>query len=91
MPPRQLGGWQSFRSGPPGQFRMERRRSSAEVIGKSSHHPPSRGRRGSYELTNANDQAIRRSGVEFIDQNGGGPGVRLRIALPTADDEIGTM
>lgn len=33
-------------------------------------------------LTTANDQAIRRAlesaGVEFIDENGGGPGVRLR-------------
>ncbi len=33
-------------------------------------------------LTRVNDQAIRRvleaAGVEFIDANGGGPGVRLR-------------
>ena len=33
-------------------------------------------------LTTANDQTIRRAlelaGVEFIDENGGGPGVRLR-------------
>jgi hypothetical protein len=33
-------------------------------------------------LTPANDAAIRRAlevaGVEFIDENGGGPGVRLR-------------
>ena len=33
-------------------------------------------------LTNANDRAIRHAlesaGVEFIDENGGGPGVRLR-------------
>ena len=33
-------------------------------------------------LTNANDLAIRRAfesaGVEFIDENGGGPGVRLK-------------
>jgi transcriptional regulator with XRE-family HTH domain len=33
-------------------------------------------------LTAANDQAVRRAleaaGVEFIDENGGGPGVRLR-------------
>ena len=33
-------------------------------------------------MTNANNQAIRRAledaGVEFIDENGGGPGVRLR-------------
>jgi hypothetical protein len=33
-------------------------------------------------LTVANDQAVRRAletaGVEFIDENGGGPGVRLR-------------
>ena len=36
-------------------------------------------------LTAANDLAIRRalesSGVEFIDENGGGPGVRLRKHL----------
>jgi hypothetical protein len=35
-------------------------------------------------MTAANDQAIRRAleaaGVEFIDENGGGPGVRLRKA-----------
>jgi hypothetical protein len=34
------------------------------------------------KLTRVNDQAIRRvleaAGVEFIDANGGGPGVRLR-------------
>jgi transcriptional regulator with XRE-family HTH domain len=33
-------------------------------------------------LTNANDRAVRQAlesaGVEFIDENGGGPGVRLR-------------
>jgi hypothetical protein len=37
---------------------------------------------GETPLTTANDQAIRRAleaaGVEFIDENGGGPGVRLR-------------
>jgi transcriptional regulator with XRE-family HTH domain len=37
---------------------------------------------GATSLTAANEQAIRRaledSGVEFIDQNGGGPGVRLK-------------
>ncbi len=36
------------------------------------------------KLTRVNDQAIRRvlevAGVEFIDENGGGPGVRLRNA-----------
>jgi hypothetical protein len=36
------------------------------------------------KLTRVNDQAIRRvleaAGVEFIDTNGGGPGVRLRGA-----------
>nr|WP_247363681.1 MULTISPECIES: transcriptional regulator [unclassified Bradyrhizobium] len=39
---------------------------------------------GDTSLTAANDQAIRRAlesaGVEFIDSNGGGPGVRLRKA-----------
>jgi hypothetical protein len=33
-------------------------------------------------MTNANEQAVRQAleaaGVEFIDENGGGPGVRLR-------------
>jgi len=37
---------------------------------------------GATTLTTANDLAIRRAleqvGVEFIDENGGGPGVRLR-------------
>src|SRR5438105_4897210 len=37
---------------------------------------------GSTSLTVANDLAVRRAlevaGVEFIDENGGGPGVRLR-------------
>ncbi len=37
---------------------------------------------GGTSLTAANDLAIRRAfetaGVEFIDENGGGPGVRLR-------------
>jgi hypothetical protein len=36
-------------------------------------------------MTSANDLAIRRAleaaGVEFIDENGGGPGVRLRERL----------
>ena len=36
---------------------------------------------GETSLTAANDQAVRRAlesaGVEFIDENGGGPGVRL--------------
>jgi transcriptional regulator with XRE-family HTH domain len=38
------------------------------------------------KLTRVNDQAIRRvleaAGVEFIDENGGGTGVRLRDAKP---------
>ena len=37
---------------------------------------------GETSLTVANNQAIRRAlelaGIEFIDENGGGPGVRLR-------------
>jgi len=40
-------------------------------------------------LTTANDLAIRRAfeaaGVEFIDENGGGPGVRLRHRLGTSE------
>ncbi len=39
-------------------------------------------REGETSLTAPNDRAIRRAleaaGVEFIDENGGGPGVRLR-------------
>jgi hypothetical protein len=38
-------------------------------------------------LTRVNDYAIRRAleaaGVEFIDENGGGPGVRLRAPPPS--------
>jgi hypothetical protein len=44
--------------------------------------------RGNTTLTAANDLALRRTledaGVEFIDNNGGGPGVRLRGSFPTA-------
>ena len=40
---------------------------------------------GETSLTAANDLAVRRAlesaGVEFIDENGGGPGVRLRKRL----------
>ena len=40
------------------------------------------GAEGRTSLTMANDLAVRRAlegaGVEFIDENGGGPGVRLR-------------
>jgi transcriptional regulator with XRE-family HTH domain len=39
---------------------------------------------GSTSMTATNDMAVRRAleaaGVEFIDENGGGPGVRLRKA-----------
>ena len=39
-------------------------------------------------MTAANDLAVRRAleaaGVEFIDENGGGPGVRLRQRRPKA-------
>lgn len=42
-------------------------------------------------MTAANDQAVRRAleaaGVEFIDENGGGPGVRLRGAVATKDEK----
>ena len=49
---------------------------------KRCHHSP-RGAKGEPDGTDdANDLAIRRAlesaGVEFIDENGGGPGVRLR-------------
>ena len=40
-------------------------------------------------LTTPNDLAVRRvleaAGVEFIDENGGGPGVRLRKRQPKKD------
>ena len=40
------------------------------------------GAEGETSMTTANDLAVRRAveaaGVEFIDENGGGPGVRLR-------------
>ena len=40
-------------------------------------------------LTHANDRAIRRAleaaGIEFIDENGSGPGVRLRKRSRTQD------
>lgn len=43
--------------------------------------------RDSTNLTAANDLAIRRAletaGVEFLDENGGGPGVRLRKSRQT--------
>jgi tRNA U34 5-methylaminomethyl-2-thiouridine-forming methyltransferase MnmC len=41
---------------------------------------------GETSMTTANDLAVRRAlelaGVEFIDENGGGPGVRLRKRQP---------
>ena len=41
--------------------------------------------KGATSMTMANDLAVRRAletaGVEFIDENGGGPGVRLRKRL----------
>jgi hypothetical protein len=41
---------------------------------------------GELPVTSANEEALRRAleeaGVEFIDENGGGPGVRLRKAAP---------
>jgi hypothetical protein len=44
------------------------------------------GAEGATSLTMANDLAVRRAfespGVEFIDENGGGPGVRLRKRQP---------
>ena len=43
---------------------------------------------GETSMTMANDLAVRRTleaaGVEFIDENGGGPGVRLRQAAKNA-------
>ena len=45
---------------------------------------------GETSMTAANDAAVRRAlegaGVEFIDQNGGGAGVRLRDADPQGTD-----
>jgi hypothetical protein len=41
---------------------------------------------GQTSMTTPNDLAIRhaleKAGIEFIDENGGGPGVRLRKRLP---------
>ena len=33
------------------------------------------------------EEVLRRSGVEFIDENGGGPGVRLRKPLPVKSNK----
>ena len=45
---------------------------------------------GETSMTTANDLAVRRAlenaGVEFIDENGGGPGVRLRRARSLAEN-----
>ena len=44
-------------------------------------------------MTAANDLAVRRAleaaGVEFIDENGGGPGVRLKKSVEEADVTAG--
>jgi transcriptional regulator with XRE-family HTH domain len=34
--------------------------------------------RGDHETIRAIQEVLRRAGIEFIDENGGGPGVRLR-------------
>jgi transcriptional regulator with XRE-family HTH domain len=39
-------------------------------------------RKVSDEAMHAIQNALHRAGVEFIDENGGGPGVRLRKRLP---------
>ena len=61
---------------------MERAKISRGVIAGRGHDPPRRIDEGDTALTAANDLAVRRAlelaGVEFIDENGGGPGVRLR-------------
>jgi hypothetical protein len=66
---------------------MNVRRWSAEQLASASTLGVTTIRRaelteGETSLTAANDLAVRRAletaGVEFIDENGGGPGVRLR-------------
>jgi hypothetical protein len=46
-------------------------------------------------MTAANDSAVRRAleagGVEFIDENGGGPGVRLRQAKRPVQQDKSTL
>ena len=77
------GGWQASRSEPPGQF-WDR---IAEDLARQSSVSLRTIRRAEISdaqtsMTVANEEAIRRTleaaGVEFIDENGGGPGVRLR-------------
>lgn len=45
----------------------------------------------SVKMTGANTKAVRtaleRGGIEFIEPNGGGPGVRLRDRVPAASDD----
>ena len=62
-------------------LKMERARiDRAFVLG--CEYDQTRGGHGSRDFTHEYDLAIRRAfesaGVEFIDENGGGPGVRLR-------------
>jgi transcriptional regulator with XRE-family HTH domain len=49
---------------------------------------------GMTSMTKPNDMAVRRAleaaGVEFIDENGGGPGVRLRKRQPKKTKGAGT-
>jgi uncharacterized protein with HEPN domain len=57
-----------------------------EIISEASRHltDEMKARHRQTSMTAANDIAVRRAlesaGVEFIDENGGGPGVRLRKA-----------
>jgi transcriptional regulator with XRE-family HTH domain len=52
---------------------------SAALLGLSTIVDFERSRRSvSKEAAHAIRKALERSGVEFIDENGGGPGVRLR-------------
>jgi hypothetical protein len=60
------------------------RRTAHQRDRSGRHHHRAELTASATKLTRVNDQAIRRlleaAGVEFIDENGGGPGVRLRGA-----------
>jgi hypothetical protein len=61
---------------------VECRRSGQSLESRSGYYSPGRGYGGAIPVTLANEAALRTAleaaGVEFIDENGGGPGVRLR-------------
>ena len=62
---------------------LERRRPRQSLCRECHHHPPRRADAERDRTHAGNDavirQALEKAGVEFIDENGGGPGVRLRV------------